>query len=77
IQTFLAFYITCVRDHQSDPCPGADQIIDRNLGTFFSQGMAQRFKSIEGYFLEGSIPGLGGRGDPDIDTGVYTFYLTH
>jgi len=69
IDDFTAFYITCVRLNNGDYCPGAERIELLN-------GNKPSLKSIEGYFLEGTVPGLGGRGDPDSDTGVYTFYLT-
>lgn len=70
IEAFAAFYITCVRLNNGDHCPGAERIELLN-------GNMRNLKSIEGYFLEGTVPGLGGRGDPNTDTGVYTFYLTH
>lgn len=70
IDSFAAFYITCVRLNNGDYCVGAERLEELN-------GNMPNLKSIEGYFLEGSVPGLGGIGDPDIDTGVYTFYLTH
>lgn len=68
IKYFSAFYITCVRLNNGDICPGAERLEAVN-------GNMPNLKSIEGYFLEGYISGIGGKGDPNIDTGLYTFYL--
>jgi Flp pilus assembly protein TadG len=72
INAFAAFYITCVRRNNSDDCPGAQTIFDLNPTTV----NPSNFKSIEGYFVTGYIPGLGGRDEDNVDTGVYTFYLS-
>ena len=69
IETFALFYITCVRLNNGDYCVGAERLETLN-------GNEPSLKSVEGYFITGTVPGLGGRGDPNVDTGVYTFYLT-
>ncbi len=73
---FAAFYITCVnqvnvKTHLDQACPGMRRAWELNQAMFNGT-----IRSIEGYFLEGYIPGLEGRGEYDIDTGVYTIYLT-
>lgn len=74
IITFAAFYITCVNDvdvvHQADQaCPGIKKAVELN------PDLHSNIDAIEGYFLEGPVPGLDGRSDTYIDTGVYTIYL--
>jgi hypothetical protein len=83
IFAFSAFYITCVRRNNGDRCPGADQFLETNVydpqdnpAGLMSNGDASSYRSVEGYFLEGYIPGLGGRLEDDVDTGVYTYYLS-
>ena len=75
IDAFALFYITCVRRNSGDICPGAQRLFDLNDSINPSP-----FKSIEGYFLTGYIPGLGGRddctGDDCPDLGVYTYFLS-
>ncbi len=74
LKTFVAFYITCVRLSVNKPegsCPGIERAKELNPGVFLGMG----YKSIEGYFLEGEFSGIGGRGDPNIDTGLVTIFL--
>ena len=75
IDAFALFYITCARRNSSDTCPGAQRLFDLNPSINPSP-----FKSIEGYFLTGYIPGLGGRddctGDDCPDLGVFTYFLS-
>jgi hypothetical protein len=73
IKGFSAFYITCVREHPSDNCPGITRAMD--LNTQLTKGQKQSTVSIEGYFLTGYVPGLEGRDDFEFDTGVFTVYL--
>jgi hypothetical protein len=79
IITFAIFYVTCVNAsgvHHGE-CPGHK--VARDLGVFssISGANATNPKSIEGYFIQGFVPGLsGGPGGDDIDTGAYTLYLT-
>ncbi|HEX7976773.1 MAG TPA: pilus assembly protein TadG-related protein [Anaerolineales bacterium] len=87
INGFAALYITCVNqglikdfgDPASNPgvCPGIRTFVynNRNSGVFPKN---VNIKSIEGYFLKGVIPGLGGKGGSGgLDTGVNTIYLNH
>jgi hypothetical protein len=68
--TFAAFYISCV-DAPGVPghCPGHDVAVSLDA-------IKSNEKTIEGYFLIGIIPGLGG-GSPGggIDTGAYSLKL--
>jgi hypothetical protein len=75
VDTFAVFYITCVRKNENAPngsCPGIEKA--KELNPTIIQGNS--YKSIEGYFLEGYIPGTGGQCEWQ-DTGVYTLYLDH
>lgn len=67
---FSAFYITCVRDAHKQECPGIMEA--RALNPIIDK---ESIMSIEGYFLTGFIPGLGGKGDPNFDTGIFTIWL--
>jgi hypothetical protein len=74
VRSFAAFYITCVRLSQNKPtgsCPGIEKAKELNPGAF----LGSDYKSIEGYFIEGYIPGIGGKGGTDLDTGAYTIFL--
>jgi hypothetical protein len=72
IVDFSAFYITCVRQNPQDSCIGYDTMVANNLPA----NQWVNTKTIEGYFIEGVIPGLGGIGTGgDLDLGVYTVYL--
>lgn len=69
---FAVFYIACV-DAPGVPgpeCPGHRVATD--LGV-----IPNNTKTIEGYFVTGFVPGLGGGpGGGGVDTGAYTLYLT-
>jgi hypothetical protein len=80
IITFALFYISCV----SAPgvpgleCPGHKWLRDNGILADASGVNANNPFTIEGYFIEGTVEGLGGDpSDPGgIDTGAYVFYLT-
>jgi len=76
VMGFAIFYITCV-DSPGVPgpeCPGHQVARDMNSSYLHGRGS---FKSIEGYFIEGFVPGVGGgAGGGGIDTGAYTLFLT-
>jgi len=82
IESFAIFYITCVRRNHGDDCPGADKVIELNTLPVADANYinASSFRSIEGYFLTGYIPGLSGREDCEDgdcpDLGAYTYYLS-
>lgn len=68
--SYSAFVITCV-DAPGVPgptCPGKQAALDIN------PSLPNNVKTIEGYFIEGYVPGLGGACDLG-DAGVYTIYL--
>jgi len=74
LKTFVAFYITCVRLSENKPegsCPGIERAKVLNPDVL----IGNNYTSIEGYFLEGEFSNIGGRGDPNIDTGLVTIYL--
>lgn len=62
---FSAFMITCVHSQGNDNCPGREAFRSLNSGT---PGI-NSVKAIEGYFIEGYVPGMGG--DGGYDAGVY------
>jgi hypothetical protein len=68
ISGFAAFYITCVSTAQNEYCPGKARGVEVGVVPANTQGMSNA-KTIEGYFLRGYVPGLGGEGD--VDTGAY------
>lgn len=68
---FTPFYISCVNLNQHDACPGIEKAKELNPGV-----LGPNTKSIEGYFLTGYTPGLGGRCE-GIGSGGYTLYLDH
>lgn len=63
--SFSLFHITCVRKVPGDKCPA-----------FTASGMDKNISSIEGYFVEGFDPGLGGRPGDCRNAGAWTLYLT-
>lgn len=64
---FSLFKVTCVHAKGGDSCPLYDQLrADGVLGP--------DDKTVEGYFVEGSVVGLSGQGD--LIAGAYTTYLT-
>jgi hypothetical protein len=63
--TFALFYITCVDAPPYGPCPGHD-----------AAGLPGNVKTIEGYFVQGYVPGIKGKPSDGVDAGAYTLYLT-
>ena len=61
--TFALFKITCVDAPPYGPCPG-----------HMAAGLPKSVKTIEGEFVKGYDPGLGGKGE--LDAGAFTLYLT-
>jgi Flp pilus assembly protein TadG len=84
---FAAFVITCVRLDNNDPptsafpdsCPGYKKFADLNGpppgSGYFNGGQINNMNTIEGYFIEGIPPGLGGKCTGGVDTGSFTLYL--
>ena len=65
--TFSIFVPTCVHAKGSDSCPLYDQLrLDGSLGP--------NDKTIEGYFVQGTVEGLGGKGE--LYAGAYSLLLT-
>jgi hypothetical protein len=67
-----AFWITCVDapgTHDRGDCPGLTEFIDQNPTINPSS-----VRAIEGYYLYGYVPGLGG--SDGVDTGAYNILLT-
>ncbi|MFQ5922118.1 MAG: hypothetical protein ACE5M4_04685, partial [Anaerolineales bacterium] len=65
--TFSIFIPTCVRNQGSDFCPLYQKFRDDGV-------LDPNDKTIEGYFMEGTLEGLGGKGE--LYAGAYTLYLT-
>jgi hypothetical protein len=65
--TFSIFVPTCVHAKGSDSCPLYDRLRDEGV-------LDPDDKTIEGYFKQGTLEGLGGRGE--LFAGAYTLYLT-
>jgi hypothetical protein len=63
--SFSVFHITCVEAGPYGPCPGHQ-----------AAGLPGNVKTIEGYFVQGPVPGLTGRPGDGIDAGAYSLYLT-
>ena len=55
----------------ANSCPAKDEAIGIP-GT----GIDNSTRTIEGYFVEGFVPGLSGRPSDGVDAGAYTLYLT-
>lgn len=74
IISFSGFGISCVKaPGVSGTCPAWQKFMDLNAGI---PTINNSFKSIEGYFIRGFVPGVGA-GDPGIpDGGVYVLLLT-
>ena len=64
---FSIFYVSCVDSGGSDSCPGHDAAV--------AAGMDHNEKTIEGYFIEGTLPGLGGGGSQGLNVGAYVVFL--
>ena len=73
IISFSAFVITCVSDTPgaANSCPAKDEAIGVP-----GSGIENNTRTIEGYFVEGFVPGLSGRPSDGVDAGAYTLYLT-
>ena len=72
IVTFSAFRITCVDAPGARPpggCPG------HNAVKAVNPGLHPNFRTIEGYFIHGYVPGLSGKPGGGIDAGAYSIYL--
>jgi hypothetical protein len=65
--TFSIFMPTCVRATGADSCPLYQEFRDAGV-------LDPDDKTIEGYFVNGTMQGLGGKGD--LYAGAYTLYLT-
>ncbi len=74
VASFSGFGITCVKaPGVAGTCPGWERFQNLNLT---NPQINPSFKSIEGYFIKGFVPGVGS-GDPGIpDGGVYVLLLT-
>ncbi len=65
ITGFSLFYVACVRNTGGDSCPGHDVAV--------AAGMDNNEKTIEGYFIDGTVPGLGG--GSGVEVGAYVIFL--
>jgi Flp pilus assembly protein TadG len=68
IISFSLFKITCVSSNQGQKCDGKQFLVDNNV-------IDKKVKTIEGYFIEGYVPGLSGKCNNN--AGAYTIYLNH
>jgi hypothetical protein len=68
IISFSVFKITCVSAVPGQKCPAKEYLVDNDI-------LDPQDKTIEGYFVEGYVPGLGG--SCGYDAGAYTIYLDH
>jgi hypothetical protein len=68
IISFSLFKITCVSKTPGKHCDGKDFLVANHI-------IDHQVKTIEGYFVEGYVPGL--RGKCNYDAGAYTIYLNH
>jgi len=66
--TFSGFVIECVSPVPSDHCPAKDLAVADGIFP------GNQIKTIEGHFVEGYVPGLGGGGGTY--AGLYTIFLT-
>jgi len=67
---FSVFYISCVQTKKGD-CPAATEFFNLNHK---DPKFPDSYRAIEGYFVKGYVPGLGGDCEYDPD-GPYTIYL--
>ncbi len=67
IISFSLFKITCVTS-PGGKCPGKDYLVSNNI-------IPNNTKTIEGYFVAGDVPGLGGK--CNYDAGAHTIFLSH
>jgi hypothetical protein len=65
IISFSVFHITCVDAPPYGPCPAHK-----------AAGIKGNVKTIEGFFVQGPVPGLTGKPGDGIDAGAYSLYLT-
>jgi hypothetical protein len=68
IISFSLFKITCVSKTPGKHCTGKDFLVANHIIT-------HQVKTIEGYFVEGYVPGLSGK--CNYNSGAYTIYLNH
>jgi hypothetical protein len=66
IISFSVFKITCVSKVPGQHCPVKDYLVSNDI-------IDHQVKTIEGYFVEGYVPGLSG--NCSYDSGAYTIYL--
>ncbi len=66
VVAFSLFYVSCVHNTGTDNCPGHAVAADA--------GMSDNEKTIEGYFIDSTMPGLGGGGG-DTDVGTFVLFL--
>lgn len=71
VTSFAEFYVTCVSDKQSHPCPGKDLATSYGIIT-------KSTPSIEGYFISGwaASDQTIGNGTNTLDLGIYVISLT-
>ena len=76
IASFAGFGLTCVKASGSaSSCPAWQKFLELNEGPGGPPDI-NSYKTIEGYFITGFVPGLGA-GEPGIpDAGVYVLLLT-
>ena len=80
--SFAIFHISCVWSGGNSPAPepGIEPVNNncpaRELVGLYATGQTKSVKSVEGYFLEGTQWGLGGKIVDGIDAGAYTLFLT-
>jgi len=67
--SFAGFVISCVDAPPHGPCPGHD------LAVALNPSLNQNVKTIEGYFIGGYIPGMGGGPGSGADVATYVIYL--
>lgn len=75
IKAFSYWVTTCVESGGHGPCPVNLWLRDRLAALGWSNGDINSLKTMEGCFVSGNVPGLGGEPDEGIDTGIYTVFL--
>lgn len=70
---FALFYVKCV-EAQSHSC-GEGTLTNYLKGLPNNERLSPSIKTVEGCFVEGYVPGLDGRGDPNTSFGAYIPYL--
>ena len=80
IISFSIFHITCVDAPGAGTplggCPGANAARAAMAAAGYNNGQTNSLKAIEGYFVEGYIPGAEGENTDGPYTGGFTLYLT-